>query len=555
MIIPGLDRHLVNLYLHSTKEGVFVLNDKKVITYCNSRYLDIIGCSRKAVKGETPTSILNGWHDEGFYERMWESLELNGKWEDEVWDTNQISGDLYVINQKIIKFKHKGTHGYLCILTDITTKLKTLQELEFLEKVDKRTNIANRFFGEQKLSAFLDEEEKNVAVIVLDINNFEIISETFGFIYGDSVLKEIALRIRESIHSDNLFSFDKDRFVIYFSYNNNDEIELKAFDIIDAFYEPFNIENNDFFLTVNLGISLYNIDGTQTEQLIKNADSAMNESRKEDFNTFSFYEAKMNESVLEQFQILSDLRKSMERNELSMVYQPQLNCYTGKIIGSEALIRWNNSQRGNIPPSNFIPLAESKGLITPIGEWVLRNSYKQFVQWEKNNIKGQALSINISGVQFKDKKLLPLIKNIFYNKVDTSLIELEITESAFVTDADQAIETMHKLKDMGFSLAIDDFGTGFSSLSYLKHFPIDKLKIDKSFVDNILTDSGDRAIVKTIISLADHLSLKIIAEGVESEDQKRLINKLGCPLIQGYLFSKPLTGKDFITFYNEKNNI
>lgn len=555
MKFSNIDKRLINLYLNSTIEGIFILNDKKHMTYSNNKYFEIAGGTKSKSKGLVPTSVSNGWHDPGFYQRMWEIIDRDGTWQDEVWDNNKDTGSLYVMNQKIIRYKERGDYCYLGIINDITTKLKTLKELEYLEKVDKRTNIDNRFFGEKKLTSYLEDQNEYVAIILLDVNNFSVIPETFGHTQGDVVLKEVARRIKDSIQSDNLFSFGQDRFVIYFTYKEIDDIKDNAFSIIDAFYEPLNIDENEFFISVNLGISLYKGDDTATEELIKNADSAMQESRKEEFNNYCFYESKMNEAVLEQFQLISDLRKSMERKELSMVFQPQINSLTNRLVGSEALIRWNNKLRGNIPPSTFIPLAESQGLIIPIGEWVLRNSCNQFKEWNINNIKDVSMAINISGDQFKDKRLLSIIKNIFYNKVDTSLIELEITEGAFVDDVDHAIKTMYKLKDMGFSLAIDDFGTGFSSLSYLKRFPIDKLKIDKSFVDNILTDSGDKAIVKTIISLTEHLNLKVIAEGVESLEQRNLITKLGCPFIQGYYYSKPLTGKEFINYHNEINNI
>ncbi|MBN2618271.1 MAG: EAL domain-containing protein [Spirochaetales bacterium] len=552
MKFSKINKKLIDLYMDSTSEGVFVINSQKEITFVNNRYLEISGLTNKEAIGSVPTSVLNGWHDPGFYIRMWETIESNGFWEDEVWDSNK-QKKLYVLNQKIIHFKEGSKNLYLGIVSDITTKLKTLQELQYLEEIDQSTNISNRFFGEKKLKEFLKEKITKVAVILLDVNNFSLIPETFGHVQADLILRDIADRLKSSLNNENIFTFVQDRFVLYFSYSDLEEIETKAFELIDIFHEPFNIKGNDFFLSVNLGISLFRDDGLTPEELIKNADSAMQESRKEEFNTFSFYEPTMNESVVEQFQILSDLRKSIERKELKMVYQPQVDSGLSRTVGAEALIRWDNKERGSVAPSKFIPLAEKKGIITPIGEWVLRNSYTQYKIWEENNIKDTTMSINISGAQFHDKRLLPLIKNIFYNKVDTTMIEFEITESAFVDDIDVALKIMHSLKDMGFKLAIDDFGTGFSSLGYLKKFPIDKLKIDKSFVDHILTDPGDVAIVKTIVTLARYLDLKVIAEGVETIEQKNLIQNLGCSLIQGFYYSKPLDSSDFINFYNQTN--
>lgn len=544
----GVNENLVNLYLNSTSEGIFVLDKNKKLIFVNESYSEITGRSSHDQLGTIPSTIKEGWHDPGFYKRIWASVKSSGFWEGEIWDKRKDDGSLFVMNQKIIKYKINNATYFLGIITDITTRLKALQELQYHERIDQSTNITNRFFGEKKLKEFLEDKGDNVAVILLDINNFSSIPETFGHSQADYILKDVASRIKQSIDSDNIFSFGQDRFVLYFIYEDSLEIENRAFEIIDAFHEPFKIDDNEFFLSVNLGISLYKADGNEPEELIKNSDSAMHESRKEEFNTFAFYESQMNETVLEQFQLIGDLRRSIEKNELSLVYQPQIDVKKKKVTGSEALLRWINTERGAISPAKFIPLAERKGLITPIGEWVLRNACNQFVEWQGHGLDNLNLAINISGAQFHDKRLLPLIKNIFYNRVDTSLIELEITESAFVDDVDLAIKTMKNLKNMGFKLAIDDFGTGFSSLSYLKKFPIDKLKIDKSFVDHILDEPGDRAIIKSIITLAENLELKVIAEGVESKNQQDFLLGLGCSLVQGYYYSKPLPSTDFIEF-------
>lgn len=544
----GVSDNLINLYLGSTSEGIFVLNEKRSLIFANDRFLSIYGSDRLSTIGSVPSTVEGGWHDPGFYNRIWKYVGDYGFWEGETWDNRKSDHSLYVMNQKILRYSEEGEIFFLGIINDITAELKALKELQYHERIDPSTNITNRTFGEKNFKEFLEVKKDKIAVILLDINNFSSIPETFGHSQGDVVLKDVAFRIKESITSDNIFNFGQDRFVLYFSYIDVDDIEEKAFKIIDAFHEPFELDGNEFFLSVNLGISLYGSDGTDPDVLIKNADSAMQESRKEEFNTFSFYKSSMNDAVLEQFQLIGDLRKSIERQELNLLYQPQIDINCGKVVGAESLLRWDHSSKGKISPDVFIPLAEKKGVITPIGEWVLRNACTQFEEWRKSGLNDISLAINISGAQFHDKRLLPLIKNIFYDRVDTSLIELEITESSFVDDVDLAIKTMKSLKDMGFRLAIDDFGTGFSSLSYLKRFPIDKLKIDKSFVDNILDETGDSAIVKSIITLAENLELKVIAEGVENRGQRDYIQKLGCSLIQGYYYSKPLTGSQFIDF-------
>ncbi len=539
--------------MNSTSEGVFVLNKNKQLIFCNEKFKNITGLDT-SIKNLVPTMVEGGWHNDNFYQKMWQLINENGYWEDEVWDIHGANKSLYVMNQKIIRFGAITKSKYLGIITDITSQLKAQQELSYLEKIDQSTNVANRFFGEKKLKEFLEEKRKNVAIVLLDVNNFSLISNTFGHTQGDKVLKIIANRLKKSIDGDQIFSFGTDRFVMYFSYEDNDHIESTAFSIIDQFYEPFIINGNDFFLSVNLGISLYLKNGIDPEELIRNADSAMLESRKEDTNRFCFYESQMNDSIVEQFQFIGDLRKSIEREELSMAYHPQVDSSINRVVGAEALLRWISKDRGYISPAKFIPVAEKKGLMTPLGEWVLRSCCDNFTKWKEFGINDSSMSINISAVQFNDKNLVPIIKNIFYNRVDTSLIELEITESSVIDDVDLAIKTMYNLKDMGFRLAIDDFGIGFSSLSYLKKFPIDKLKIDKSFIDSILEESGSVAIVKSIISLADNLDLKVISEGVETKEQLDLVKNLGCPLIQGYYYSEPLTLDKFIKFHRELNN-
>jgi len=545
------DKPLIDLYLNSTSEGVFSLDSDLKLLSCNNRYLSIIGGKCNLVSGFVPSSLQDGWHDPGFYNRIMESVNSHNSWVGETWDKRKDDDTLFVMNQKIVKYGTDDAPHYLGIIQDITADIKAQQELQYFEQVDQATNISNRYFGEKQLEIYLEDQKNRVALIFMDVNNFSSITETFGHKNGDAVLKEIAIRVKDSILSESMFSFGADRFVIYFPYQDVDSIEDTAFEIIDLFNESFEIDGNDFFLSVNLGITLYDIDGTTPDELIRNADSAKEESRKEGNNTFSFYRSEMNESVLEQFQLMGDLRKSIERNELSLVYQPQVDSFNSKIVGVESLIRWNNGKRGFVSPDKFIPIAEKKGLIIPIGEWVLRTACNQFVDWDNQGIDDVSMAINISGEQFNDKRLLPLIKNIFYGKVDTSKIELEITESAFVDDVDMAIKTMQKLKDMGFKLAIDDFGTGFSSLSYLKQFPVDKLKIDRMFITNLLEESGDLAIVKAIISLSENLGLNVIAEGVEDINQRDYVLNLGCPLIQGYFYSKPLTSTEFIEFYKQ----
>lgn len=550
MLTLTKDKNLLELYLNSTYEGVFLLNRDKEIVYCNERYLEITG--QVWQPGLTPTSIEGGWHDRSFYSRMWQTVEDMGYWEDEVWDTNT-RGDLYVVQQKILTYRKGKEELFLCIIRDITTRLKALKEVQYLEQIDPSTSIANRYFGERRFTEFLKEREGSVAVLLLDVNNFAMILETFGHNKADIVLKEIANRIISAMSSENIFTLVQDRFIVYFSYDSTEEIEDRTFNIIDIFNEPFNIGGNDFFLSANVGISLYPVDGNSPDELIKNADSAMQVSRKEDFNTFAFYKSSMNATLLEQFQLLSHLRRAIELDELSLQFQPQVNSETGKVVGAEALIRWNNGKRGYISPAEFIPIAEKQGLMKPIGEWILRNTYSELERWDELGLNDITLSINISGTQFNDRRLVPLIKNIFHNEEFRSRVELEITESAFVDDIETAIQTLHELKSLGFRVAIDDFGTGFSSLSYLKRFPIDKLKIDKSFISQLLDGEEDTAIVRSIITMSRFLKLDVIAEGVETLNQSDYLKDLDCNLIQGYYYSRPLGSNDFINYYKKRN--
>lgn len=537
-----IDNRIVETYLNNSSEGVFILNSDQKTLYANNVCRDITG--RNLLTEEKPPVTGGGWHDPSFYDRLWIQVEKSGLWQGEVWDKR---GDqLYAVNLKLIKINKEDQLCYLGILRDITQELKAQKDLIYLETVDPLTQITNRRAGERILDEHLQlKKTETTAVIFLDIDDFHIINETFGHVKGDEVLRDAASRLSETQWS--LFHFGSDRFILYMDYEELEILEEEIFSIIDLFQEPFFLDNHELFLSVNIGVAVHPMDGKRAETLIHNAEFAMNESRNSGNNTYAFYEEEMNASVLERFSLMADLRRSLERRELELCYQPQVDALSNTLWGTESLLRWNSLSRGFVSPGLFIPEAEKSGLIIPIGEWILREAFRQYLSWQDEGLQ-ITLAINISAVQFNDKKLVSVIKNIFHGKVDTSFIELEITEGAVMDDIDNSVNVMKKLKNMGFRLVIDDFGTGYSSLSYLKKFPVDKLKIDQSFVRSLPLDRGDGAIVKTIISLAENLGLKVLAEGVENREQLEFLKKNGCSLIQGYYYSKPLSGEKIMDF-------
>jgi diguanylate cyclase (GGDEF)-like protein len=407
---------------------------------------------------------------------------------------------------------------------------------------DSLTGLPNRNQFRNHLNKVLTkQEDKMLAVLFLDLDRFKIINDTKGHTVGDFILQKVANRLSETVKGEGVVSRQGgDEFIILLEEIDKENVIHVAQKILTEFSNPFEVNDQEFFVTPSIGISLYPADGEDVETLIKNADTAMYQAKERGKNNFQFYSSNLNGISIRKMELENGLRKALEKNQLMLHYQPQVSLTTGELVGIEALIRWQHPERGLIPPSEFIPLAEETGLIVPIGKWVLREACKQRKAWETIGFHGFPIAVNVSVRQFEDDDLIEYIAALLAEiGLDGIRLELEITES-IMQNLENSTIILNQLKELGVLLSIDDFGTGYSSLSYLKHLPIDKIKIDKSFVDDIICHSNQGIMVKTIIDMGLNLNFAVIAEGIETDEQLRFLKENECKIGQGYFFSKPI---------------
>ncbi|HWZ49737.1 MAG TPA: EAL domain-containing protein [Herbaspirillum sp.] len=446
---------------------------------------------------------------------------------------------------------------FVAALYDITSMKRYESELEFQASRDTLTGLANRAILHESLSlaiAQAKEEAQTVWVVFLDLDRFKFINDTLGHRAGDLLLKTLAKRLNRNLRAfDTIARLGGDEFVLVLPQREGHRLDALCLqNIMDAIAAPVSIEGHNFFLTCSLGIAKYPDDGEEPELLIKHADIAMYRAKQSGRNNFQFYTPAMNEQALERLQIESNLRRALERGEFILHYQPKIDVASGRIAGMEALIRWSHPQLGMVPPGRFIGLAEETGLIVPIGAWVIRTACAQNRAWQDAGLPPVRISVNLSARQFAQKNLTQSIAAVLQDTgLEAHYLEIELTESLVMTDVEHAIDMLQQLKELGVKISIDDFGTGYSSLAYLKRFPIDVLKIDQSFVRDIAIDHNDAAITVSIISLAHNLKLKVIAEGVETQEQLTYLRQHDCDEVQGYFFSRPVPAAQFETMLRE----
>jgi len=437
---------------------------------------------------------------------------------------------------------------------DISRRRRAEQELRHLAYYDAVTGLPNRTLLEDRLSkamAAARRRKEKLALLFLDLDHFKVINDSLGHATGDLLLNEVATRLKKwARDQDTVARLGGDEFVIVVNgVKEIGDVAVAARRVLDALTAEAVIETRSLSIGCSLGISIFPDHGTDAVALLKNADAAMYSAKENGRNNFQFFTPEMNAQVVERLNLESDLRGALQRNELFLMYQPQSDVASGKLIGAEALLRWQHPRLGLVPPDKFIRIAENSGLIIPIGEWVLRTACAQARQWHNQGLPAVPVAVNVSAVQLRQEGFLDLIRRVLH---DTGLppkyLELELTESLIMSNAEGIVSMLRQLKDTGVKLSIDDFGTGYSSLSYLRHFPVYKLKVDRSFVRDITANADDAAITSTIISMAKSLNLKVIAEGVETEEQMRFLSKHRCDEVQGYYFSKPLRAEDFSKF-------
>lgn len=448
-------------------------------------------------------------------------------------------------------------------------KLKKSEErLRYLAYYDVLTGLPNRQSFREQLEKFIILAERShygVAVLFIDLDRFKRINDTLGHSFGDELLKKVAFKLDENLRQSDLLirsseenevsemvskvaRMGGDEFTIFLSrIENLEDTAAVAKRIIDSVSLPMKIGQYEVVITPSIGISVYPNDGKTVDDLLKNADIAMYYAKETGRRCFKFYSESLNAKALERLELEESMRIALKKDQFELYFQPQVDLETRRIASVEALIRWNHPQMGLISPAEFIPIAEESGLIIEIGDWVLKSACRQAKQWEDIGLPCR-VGVNLSSLQFKQSGFIENVRQILdHSRLSPQLLELELTESVIMSDVDENIGRLNALKSMGITLAVDDFGTGYSSLSYLKRFPIDTLKIDRSFVTDIAVDEDDEAIVSAIIALASTMKLGVIAEGVETEGQLDILKNYHCSLIQGYFFSRPLNVDDFTT--------
>ncbi len=445
------------------------------------------------------------------------------------------------------------------LLKELNERKRAEETIQYMAYYDSLTGLPNRSLFNDRLTQAIHRAnrfQKKIAVMFLDLDRFKNINESLGHTIGDLLLKEIGERLKDSVRKENTVSrYGGDEFTIMFTdFNDMQDVAKIAQKILNIISQRLELKGNEIFITTSIGISLFPSDGTDAETLVKNADAAMYASKDYGRNNFQFYTSSMNSAILERMTLENLLRVAVKKNEFILHYQPILDIKSRLITGAEALVRWQHPDLGLIPPAQFIPIAEESGLIVIIGEYVLSNACYQAKLWQKSGFPNLDLSVNLSAKQFKQENLVEMIKRMLNSTgFDPKLLKLEITESTIMGDVAKISDILNKLHAIGIRLSIDDFGTGYSSLSYLKTFPIDAIKIDRSFLRGVPSDPNDIAIVNAITAMAKALNLKVIAEGIETEQQLEFLCSSDCDKGQGFLFSKPVSADEFTQLLKKGN--
>ncbi len=530
----------------NTSEGIVITDKEARIISINDAFTAITGYSKDEVLGKNPNLLQSGHHDDLFYSQMWDSLQESGQWQGEIWNRRK-NGQIFPewLSISTIKDQLGALLNYIAVFSDISKIKKTEDELRFLAHHDPLTQLPNRLLLHERLEHSLERaqrKEGSVAVLFIDLDRFKEVNDSFGHPYGDLLLQKIAERLRKLLRDeDTVARVSGDEFVVVLEeIRSGNEAALVAQKILNAMSEPAMIEMNEITITGSIGIAVSSSDGTDATVLLKNADTALYRAKDQGRNSFEFFSEEMAASSFELLYLHNALHSALKKEEFIVYYQPQVNLETGKIIGTEALVRWNSPEMGLVSPMRFIPVAEDTGLIVPLGKWILREACLQMKRWLEAGTSMEYVAVNISGRQLSHNNIIETVKEALrYAALDARHLELEITESTIMKE-ERYVKLLNELKALGIRLSIDDFGTGYSSLLRLKHMPIDKLKIDQSFVSGIPKDQDDTKITQTVIALAESLNLDVIAEGVETREQAEYLLKKGCKKAQGYHYSRPV---------------
>lgn len=539
-----------------TTEGILITDAHLQVLEVNQGFVQISGYQRDEILGRDPKVLrAKRRDDEKDYLEIARIVKEKGQWAGEVWGRHKNGKTLPLwLSASVIEDEDGEVINYVAVFTDITQRKQAEQQLQFLANNDALTGLPNRVLLQERIINALNRAKRSIkyphiAILFIDIDRFKVVNDTLGHSAGDLLLQEVAKRLVACLrNTDTVARQGGDEFVVLLEqFSDAQTLSVVARKIMDALAKPpVFLPDNEVFISVSIGISVSPHDGNDLHSLMKNADAAMYRVKEQGKNNFQFYAADMNLHSFERLALETSLRRALERDELALYYQPKVDLKTGRIAGAEALLRWKHPDLGLILPLQFIALAEETGLIVPIGGWSLGEVCRQNMAWQKAGLVPISIAVNLSSRQFDDNKLYDTVTGALTSSgLDPIWLELEITESLVMRNADYSFDVLQRIRDMGVHVSIDDFGTGYSSLSYLKRFPVDSLKVDRSFIRDVPQDADDVAITQAIIAMAHSLGLKVIAEGVETEEQLDFLRELKCDQVQGYIFSEPIPEDEF----------
>lgn len=539
------------VYQYST-EAIFITDKNCRILSVNPAFVEITGYSEQESIGRNPAFLSSGYHDDAFFDNFWTQLNHRGFIQDEIWNRHQ-NGKIFPTWQSVTAIKDDQGHviQYVSIFSDISKRKESEELIRYQANYDSLTDLPNRNLFTDRMERAIKHgkrSNKPFALMVIDLDRFKWINDTMGHRAGDKILQETAERLKTSVRkSDTVARLGGDEFTIILpDLNHGGEAEIIAKKIFTEFSRPSLIENNEIYISGSIGISVFPEDGEQADTLFKHADSAMYLAKESGRNCYQFFTKALKSKAERKFLLITYLGRALEYDEFEIVYQPIFDLENNEIYSAEALLRWRQKNLGEISADEFIPLAEETGLIKPIGQWVVAQVAADMQSWRELGLELVNISINKSASQFSAHSIDKNWQEIFNQaQIPLSKVTIEVTESVFMEKGELYLESLQNLQKSGMQIALDDFGTGYSSLAYLKNFPVDILKIDKTFIPDVDTDSSNALLVDTIITLAKKMNIKVIAEGIENAQQLDFLKQKKCRYGQGYYFSDPLNAGEF----------
>jgi len=546
----------------ATQDAIVVTDRDGRIVATNPAFTQISGYGADEVVGQSVALLHAGDPDAKSFELMAQSIVKTGHWSGEVLARRK-SGDTYpgLLSASVVRDEQGQVINHVAVFMDLTERKAEQHLIDFLSNHDALTGLPNRLLARQRFEQTLataKREHRCVAVMCLDLDRFKSINDSYGHDVGDKALQVVSKFLNETVREGDIVTRQGgDEFQIIVP----DDVQLGATmalaqKILAGLRRELVIDGQQIMVTSSIGIAVSLTDGDSFDELVRNGDTALFRAKEIGRDNYAFFTERMDAEIRDKLAIQGQLRGAIARDEFEVHYQPQMCLKTGAMLGAEALLRWDNVVLGKVPPNRFIPLAEEYGLVNSIGEWVLESVCAQIKVWHDQGLGDIKVSVNLAAGQFANDATVPYVESTLRKfGIAPAYLGLEITEGTVMGDPDKAVAALRRLKDIGVSISLDDFGTGYSSLSYLKRFPIDVLKIDKSFVDDVTTNANDAAIALSVISLAHNLNMRVIAEGVETREQVRFLTDRGCDEMQGYFFSRPLNGEAFTALLREHRNL